>query len=388
MPENVSSSCPLESHTFFSDSAKEFALGWVAFWSILCFISTSLTVFTFLLDTSRFQYPWRPVVYLAIAFCVHSLTYFLSMAIGRANVTCPRGEFVYNSIAWGWEHAPCIIVFGFLYYTMMAAFLWWLILTLCWLLASAFKWSTEHIEQLFPFYHVVAWVLPLLMTVSLMAARAIGADELTGTCFVVRDDSNKSFLALLIGVILPLFLFLVVGVVFLLIGFVSMFRIHRFMRHKGKERETMIIEKLMIRIGVFVAVYIIPASVMIGCFIYELVSRPSWEPISSSSGTKASSPVFMVRVFMFLLIGALTGVWIWSKKTLNSWKNIPSRISSCCHGSRTAQTRPTSAANPTTMDTKPESVYFEEEGSSSYFHPPVSTHNMIGNGELSEGTPL
>lgn len=313
------------------------------------------------------------------------------MAIGRANITCPRGEFVLSSIVWGWEHAPCIIIFSFLYYTMMAAFLWWLMLTLCWLLASAFKWSTEHIAQLFPFYHVVAWVLPLLMTVSLMAARAIGADELTATCFVVRDDSQKSFLALLIGVILPLVIFLAVGVVFLFIGFVSMMRIHRFMRHKGKEKETMIIEKLMIRIGVFVAVYIIPASIMIGCFIYELVSRPSWSPLSCSgpSCTRASSPVFMVRVFMFLLIGALTGVWIWSKKTLNSWKRIPSRVMVCFHGSPTAQTRPTSAANPV-METRPHPGYFEEEGSMSYFHQPESTHNMINsvNGVLPEGTPL
>ena len=248
------SSCPLPTETYFSDSAKEFALGWVAFWSILCFISTSLTIFTFLLDTSRFQYPWRPVIYLAVTFSVHSLAYFLSMAIGRANVTCPGDQFVNSSISWGWQHAPCIIVFGLLYYTMMAAFLWWLILTLCWLLASAFKWSTEHIAQLFPFYHVVAWVLPLLMTISLVAARAIGADELTATCFVVRDNSSKSFFGLLIGVILPLVLFLVVGVVFLLLGFISVIRIHNFMRHKGKEKETMIIEKLMIRIGVFVTV--------------------------------------------------------------------------------------------------------------------------------------
>ena len=385
LPTNVSSICPLPSETFFSNSAKQFALGWVAFWSVLCFISTALTIFTFILDTTRFQYPWRPVVYLAVAFCVHSLAYFVSMAIGRANVTCPSSQFVYSSIAWAWEHAPCIIVFGLLYYTMMAAFLWWLILCLCWLLASAFKWSTEHIAQLFPFYHVVAWVVPLLMTVSLMAARAIGADELTGTCFVVRDTSDKSFLALLIGVILPLVLFLVAGVFFLLIGFISMIKIHRFMRHKGKEMETIIIEKLMIRIGIFVTVYIIPASVMIGCFIYELVSRPSWDPISCTDNcTQANTPVFMVRVFMFLLIGALTGVWIWSRKTLNSWKMIPSRVAVCCHGSRTAQARPASVPNPV-MDSKP--MYFEEEGSVSYFHQPESTHNMINSGGL-EGTPL
>lgn len=381
----------MPSQTYFENSAKEFALGWVAFWSILCFISTSLTIFTFLLDPSRFEYPWRPVIYLAIAFSVHSLAYFLSMAIGRSNVTCPNAQFVTNLIAWGWEHSPCIIIFGVLYYTMMAAFLWWLILTLCWLLASAFKWSTEHIAQLFPFYHVVAWVLPLLMTVSLMAARAIGADELTATCFVVRDSSEKSFLALLIGIILPLVVFLVVGVVFLFIGFVSMIRVHRFMRHKGKEKETMIIEKLMIRIGVFVAVYIIPASVMIGCFVYELVAQPSWGPITCSVCPKASAPVFMVRVFMFLLIGALTGIWIWSKKTINSWRKLPSHISTCCHGGRTAQSRPTSAANPVIETRIQGGTYFDEDASISYFQQPESTHNMIGNGrgvEVPEGTPL
>ena len=99
LPVNVYSTwCPFPSETFFSDSAKQFALGWVAFWSVLCFISTALTIFTFLLDTSRFQYPWRPVIYLAIAFCVHSLTYFVSMVIGRANVTCPNGQFVDSSM--------------------------------------------------------------------------------------------------------------------------------------------------------------------------------------------------------------------------------------------------------------------------------------------------
>ena len=229
------------------------------------------------------------------------------------------------------------------------------------------------------------------MTVSLMAARAIGADELTATCFVVRDDSEKSFLALLIGIILPLLVFLVVGVVFLFIGFVSMIRVHRFMRHKGKEKETMIIEKLMIRIGVFVAVYIIPASVMIGCFVYELVAQPSWGPITCSECPKANSPVFMVRVFMFLLIGALTGIWIWSKKTLNSWKKLPSRISTCCHGGRTAQSRPTSAANPV-IDTQIQGgMYFEEDVSISYFQQPESTHHntiVSGSEVVPEGTPL
>ena len=181
------------------------------------------------------------------------------------------------------------------------------------------------------FFHIISWVLPLLMTISLMAASVVSADELTATCFIVRDETNSSFLALLIGVIIPLALFLVTGVVFLVVGFISILKIHSFMRHGGKEKESMILEKLMIRIGVFVSVYIIPAAVVIGCFIYELQSRPTWMAVGTCSDcARPNTAIFMVRVCMFLIIGVLTGIWIWSKKTLQSWLSLPQRIRNCC----------------------------------------------------------
>ena len=226
---------------------------------------------------------------------------------------------------------PCLLIFSILYYTMIAAFLWWLVLSFCWFLASAFKWSNEAVGHLAPFFHVLSWVVPLLMTISLMAARVVSADELSAICFVVRDQSDGSFLALLIGVILPLIICLVIGVVFLVIGFISTLKIHSFMRDGGKEKESMILEKLMIRIGIFVTVYIIPAAIVIGCFIYELESRPSWTTVGTCpSCPKPNTAVFMVRIFMFLLIGVLTGVWIWSRKTLNLWWSLPKRIRNCC----------------------------------------------------------
>ena len=169
------------------------------------------------------------------------------------------------------------------------------------------------------------------MTITLVAARVVSADELTATCFIVRDENTPSFLALLLGVILPLIVVLVVGVVFLIVGFVSMIRIRTFMRHGGKERESVILGKLMIRIGIFVTVYIIPATVVISCFIYELSSRPRWKTVRDTTTTcpdceRPNTAVFMVRILMFLLIGVLTGVWIWSRKTLNTWKSLPKRL--------------------------------------------------------------
>lgn len=326
--------CPLPNNTFFSDSSKSFTVGWVSFWAVLCFISTTITILTFLLDTSRFDYPWRPVVYLALCFNVHSLTYFFALALGRSIVTCPNGQFVQTDSSWTWAHTPCILVFMFLYFTMMAAFIWWVILTICWFLVSALQWSHEAVAKLSPLFQSVAWILPFLMTIAILAARVVGADELTATCFVVSNGNTPSFLALLIGVILPLIIFILTGVIFLLLGFIGIMRIRAFMRKGGKQREQQSLEKLIIRIGVFVSVYIIPASVLIGCFVYELATRPKWKVVggscSNNNCSPANSAVFIVRIFMFLLIGVLTGVWIWSRKTLKSWQQFPDKCAACC----------------------------------------------------------
>ena len=320
--------CPQDNLAFFSDNAKNFAKGWVAFWSALCYVSTLITLLTYLIDTSRFQYPWRPVVYLAAAFHIHTLGYFLALIIGRSSVTCPDGDYVETGDGWTWLHTPCILVFFLLYYSTMAAFLWWLILTLSWFLSSALKWGNESIRRLALFYHATAWLLPLVLTVCLLATRVVSTDELTATCFVVRTDSQASYLALLLGLILPLSLILLTGVVFIAVGFVNLLQIRQFLIHRGKERESIILEKLMIRIGIYVAVYIIPAAILISCFVYEIESRPKWATVSESCDDcpRPSSAVFMLRVLLFLLMGTLTGAWIWSRKTLESWRRLPAKI--------------------------------------------------------------
>ena len=330
-PHQDNITCPPPDQVFFSDDSKTFAKGWIAFWSVVCYLSTLVTLLTFFLDTSRFQYPWRPVVYLALSFHIHTLGYFLSLIIGPSSVICPGGSYVETDGSWTWVHTPCILVFGLLYYSMIAAFLWWLILTLSWFLSSVYKWTNEAISQFALFYHTAAWVIPLILTISVLAARVVSADELTGTCFIVRTDTRTSFLAMLFGLILPLSVLLLVGSAFLVIGLMSVLQIRRFMVNRGRERESVILEKLMLRIGVYVAIYVLPAAVLIGCFVYELDTRPQWHAASDpcTDCSRPNTAVFMVRIFMFLLIGALTGVWIWSRKTLQSWRQLPFKLQKC-----------------------------------------------------------
>ena len=326
---SYNNSCLLQDTAYFTDSSKDFAKGWIATWATFCFVSTLITLLTFLIDRSRFGYPWRPIVYLALCYNIHSFGYYLSLLIGSDTVICPNDSIVRTRSSWTWQHTPCILVFIFLYSSMMAFTLWWLVLTFNWFLATALKWSNEATARLAPFYHALAWSFPLLMTVILLSTRLPAADELTGTCFIVRDDNDASFVALLLAVILPLCLILVTGCVLIVIGFVDVLKIRSFVKQSG--RKTGDLEKLMLRIGIFVVIYIIPALIVISAYIYELDSQPNWRRVSQSKDncSNCSDPnvgIFMARVFFQLIVGILSGCWIWTKKTAESWKMFFRRL--------------------------------------------------------------
>ena len=310
---------------YFSEGERTFAKAWIAVWSTLCAISTVLTVITFCLDRSRFQYPWRPIIYLSISFTVLSVSYFLVLALGPKLIVRPlqNNFYVATRAEWEWAHAPCILTFTLLYYTQFASAMWWVVLTLCWFLAAGLKWGNEAIAQLAPFYHVLAWSVPLILTISLMAAKVIGGDDLTGACFVVRDHNSESFYGLLFGYILPMIVIVLVGCTFMVIGFLGIIRVRSHFIKGGEETGSL--DKLIIRMGIFNIIYLIPAIIVIGCTIYELVDQVYWCPNLSESTYcspchRAASGVFITRILFSLVVGILSGMWIWSKKTLMSWK--------------------------------------------------------------------
>lgn len=61
--------------------AKVFTDAWMAVWAVLCFLSTTLTVLTFLLDSQRFSYPERPIIFLSMCCNLYSVAYLVSRII-------------------------------------------------------------------------------------------------------------------------------------------------------------------------------------------------------------------------------------------------------------------------------------------------------------------
>nr|CRI73786.1 Frizzled-3 [Euperipatoides kanangrensis] len=320
----------------FRRSDKQFAEIWMIVWSVLCFISTAFTVLTFWIDMGRFKYPERPIIFLSMCYCIYSTAYIIRIAAGSSAIACDMQETeeIYL-IQEGLESTGCIIVFLVLYYFGMASSIWWVILTLTWFLAAGKKWGHEAIESLSSYFHLAAWAIPAIKTIVILTMRRVDGDELTMLCYV----GNQDLTALSGFVLIPLCMYLCVGTGFIIAGFVALFRIRKVMKHGGRNIEKL--EKLMVKIGVFSVLYTVPATCVIACYFYEYVNKDYWRDLAYRRALESptdcktelcdvshhyssipSVEVFMLKIFMSLVVGNTSGMWIWSTKTWYSWQKF------------------------------------------------------------------
>lgn len=332
-------------YMFFTDKEIHFSRIWILVWSVLCCASTLFTVTTYLVDMQRFRYPERPIIFLSGCYTMVSIAYIAGYFLGD-RVICndgfsPEG---YKTIVQGTKKEGCTILFMMLYFFSMASSIWWVILSLTWFLAAGMKWGHEAIEANSQYFHLAAWAVPAVKTISILAIGQIEGDVLSGVCFVSLSnlDPLRGF------VLAPLFIYLFIGTSFLLAGFVSLFRIRTIMKHDGTKTEKL--ERLMVRIGVFSVLYTVPATIVIACFFYEQAFRPHWEnswvnhncrslaiPCPTHTGPRMTPDftVYMIKYLMTLIVGITSGFWIWSGKTLHSWHKFYTRLTNGKHGETT-----------------------------------------------------
>ncbi|CAL4114327.1 unnamed protein product, partial [Meganyctiphanes norvegica] len=323
---------------YFTDDERTFAQVWISTWAILCFLSTLTTITTFLIDMERFKYPERPIIFLSGCYFMVSIGYIIRLVAGHGEVACDGEMIIYNYHMV--RHNPygsglCTTVFLLVYFFGMASSIWWVVLAFTWFLAAGLKWGNEAIQSYSTWFHLAAWLIPTVQSIVVLVVAGVDGDAVAGICYVGNQniDNLRGF------VLSPLFVYLLLGSCFLLAGFVSLFRIRNVIKQQGRTK-TEKLEKLMIRIGVFSVLYTVPATIVIGCYFYEQLYMPSWQealvcPCSGHQGERPEYAVLMLRYFMTLVVGITAGFWIWSGKTIDSWRRFYQRL---CPGAAHAHT--------------------------------------------------
>ncbi|XP_060786134.1 frizzled-7a [Neoarius graeffei] len=330
---------------YFREEEVKFGRLWVGIWSILCCVSTLFTVLTYLVDMRRFRYPERPIIFLSGCYFMVAVAYAAGFFLEDKVVCIDKfSEDGYKTVAQGTKKEGCTILFMILYFFGMASSIWWVILSLTWFLSAGMKWGHEAIEANSQYFHLAAWAVPAVKTITILAMGQVDGDLLTGVCYVgiYSVASLRGF------VLAPLFVYLFIGTSFLLAGFVSLFRIRTIMKHDGTKTEKL--EKLMVRIGVFSVLYTVPATIVIACYFYEQAFREHWEktwhmqtckrfavpcPAGNFAPMSPDFTVFMIKYLMTMIVGITSGFWIWSGKTLQSWRRFYKRLSNNNQGETT-----------------------------------------------------
>ena len=302
---------------YFGEEEKSFSTFWIGLWSILCAISTFMTVTTFMVDMQRFKYPERPIIFLSACYFMVSIGYIIRLIVGHEGVACEEGRVRYDTMG----PATCTVVFLLVYFFSMASSIWWVILTFTWFLAAGLKWGQEAIASYSQYFHLAAWLIPSVKSIAVLAMSSVDGDPVAGICYV----GNQSLENLRGFVLAPLIVYLLMGTSFLLAGFVHLFRIRSVIKAQGRGK-TDKLERLMIRIGVFSVLYLVPATIVISCYFYEQYFRLRWETARtcrcSPDQVTPTYSVFMLKYFMCLVVGITSGVWIWTGKTVQSWRKV------------------------------------------------------------------
>ncbi|XP_014610677.1 PREDICTED: frizzled-9-like, partial [Polistes canadensis] len=315
---------------YYRAEDKKFTERWIIGWAWLCFLSTLFTLLTFWVEPSRFRYPERPIVFLALCYNLLSVNYIIRGAIGTETLSCVSqiDGPSYVPVHDGLKSIPCTCWWIIKHYLSLASSTWWTILCVCWFLSARNEWSSEALHNIASYLHAVAWGLPLLITGGSLLSRQIVADELTGLCQIADESA-------LWHEVLPHAILMFLGCILAAVAGGALIRVRRAIRSAGRSATKL--ERLMTRLGIFALLYVLPALGNLTCILQESSTKPRWRMLAllaaldcRSAENCAPGPVYraaglevaLLKPFLSLVIGVTSGMWVWSGKTCRAWSKL------------------------------------------------------------------
>uniref|UniRef100_A0A915LX17 Frizzled-4 n=1 Tax=Meloidogyne javanica TaxID=6303 RepID=A0A915LX17_MELJA len=327
--------------TFFTAHIRHYLKLWTGAWAVTCCVCCLFTIFTFLVDLKRYEFPERAILFMAFSYFMVSSVYMVGLVTGD-QLSCATQSATKQPL--GNENFWCSALALAHFYFSFAGSLWWLILCFSWFLVTTLKWGEVPVGQVFSsYFNAFAWLLPLFGVIFLIIFGGIDGDVFTGICSV--GNLQPSFLFNFN--VLPQILLIVAGLIFFSSGFVSILRIrsyikcNRFVTNKFENAEAS--EKLgriMLRITCFSLLYVLPMFVSSQRAVFGFTQQRDYCPITDQIEleNQPGPLLFFLKYLANFTVGIACAVWTLNGKTVVIYGEFMSRL---CMGKENNRGRPT-----------------------------------------------
>ncbi|KAG7209538.1 hypothetical protein KM043_015618 [Ampulex compressa] len=316
----------------------------IAWTAGICCSFNFFTVVTFLIDwRSANKYPALVIFYINCCFMMSCIGWLAQFTPGSREVIVCRKDGTLRMSEPSGENLSCVVVFVLVYYSLMAAMVWFVILTYAWHMSfQALGKIQDRIDKKGAYFHLIAWCLPLVLTVTIMALGEIDGNSVTGICFV--GYTNHAVRAwFLLG---PVLVVLLVGGYFLSRGLITLIRLKISSHEIISERASSKIRETIVRMGLFSIFTFAAVVVTFYCHIYEFQHSWKWQQsfrnyMICSITTKysdvseckmeirPSAGKLQLHLLSPFFAGILMSSWVWTGSTVDTWIRFLRRTFNC-----------------------------------------------------------
>uniref|UniRef100_A0A182Q336 Protein smoothened n=1 Tax=Anopheles farauti TaxID=69004 RepID=A0A182Q336_9DIPT len=309
----------------------------VAWGASVCLAFNLFTLATFAIDWQNAnKYPAMVIFYINFCFAVSCLGWLAQFTPGgREDIVCRKDGTLRTSEPSAGENLSCIVVFVLVYYFLIAAMVWFVIFTYVWHMSfKAIGKIQDRIDKKGSYFHLIAWSLPLVLTITIMALSEIDGNSTVGICFVGYQNHpiRGGFL------LAPVLCVLLVGGYFLGRGLLTLIRLRMTSREIISARASKKIHQTIVRMGIcttFTFVFIVAT---VFCHVHEFRHSAAWaralrnfivcqitsvynDDVTSGCRYEQRPSVAILQVHLICLFasGIVMSSWVWTNSTLESW---------------------------------------------------------------------
>ncbi|XP_054742762.1 protein smoothened [Anastrepha obliqua] len=302
----------------------------ISWLGMICFLANLFVVATFIIDWENAnKYPALIVFYINLCFMIACLGWLAQFTPGsREDIVCRKDGTLRHSEPTAGENLSCIVVFVLVYYFLTAAMVWFVFLTYTWHLRAVGN-VQDRIDKKGSYFHLVAWSLPLVLTITTMALSEVDGNSTVGICFVgYLNHPMRS--GLLLG---PLCGIILVGGYFVIRGMIMLFGLKHFANDIKSTSASNKIHLIIVRMGlcaIFTLIFILAS---IACHVNEFRNAHKWAEslrkfiicrISTEEQCRIEvrPSIALLQLHLLCLFGSgiVMSTWCWTPSSIETWR--------------------------------------------------------------------